>query len=53
MLGLVFVLAAILNTWRSSRVSMVSGLAYLVLLTLAYAVIQRKRKIVRVPQPTT
>jgi len=53
LLGLVFVLAAILNTWRSSRVSMVSGLAYLVLLTLAYAVIQRKRKIVRVPQPTT
>lgn len=43
--GFAFVLAAVLNTWRTSRVSMLSGLFYLFLLSLAYFLLQRTRKI--------
>lgn len=43
-LGFACVLAAILNTWRNSRVSMFSGLGYLILLSLAYLLLQRARR---------
>jgi amino acid transporter, AAT family len=43
-LGFACVVAAILNTWRTSRVSMLSGVFYLVLLSLAYVMLQRTRK---------
>lgn len=43
-LGFACVLAAVLNTWSTSRVSLLSGLAYLVLLTAAYSLLRRTRK---------
>ena len=44
-LGVACVMAAVLNTWRTSRVSMLSGLSYLILLSVAYLLLQRTRKL--------
>lgn len=44
-LGFACVMAAVLNTWRTSRVSMLSGLSYLILLSVAYLLLQRTRKL--------
>jgi L-asparagine transporter-like permease len=42
MLGLTLVTAAILKTWWDSRVSLLSGLSTLLLLTLAYAFLRSR-----------
>ena len=44
LLGFILVCAAILQTWWSSRVAMVSGMGYLVILTLSYVVLRGNRK---------
>jgi amino acid transporter, AAT family len=43
-LGLTLVTAAVLKTWWDSRVNLISGLAYLVVLTIAYLLIKPSRK---------
>jgi amino acid transporter, AAT family len=43
-IGLVVVLAAIGKTWFDSRVNLISGITFLIGLTLAYAVLRRTRQ---------
>jgi amino acid transporter, AAT family len=43
-LGFILVVAAILHTWWSSRVSMISGTTYLVGLSVAYHVIRAAKR---------
>jgi hypothetical protein len=43
-IGLAVVLAAIAKTWWDSEVNLISGIALLVSLTLAYAAIKYSRK---------
>ena len=40
MLGLTLVTAAVLKTWWDSRVSLLSGLATLLILTVAYLILR-------------
>jgi amino acid transporter, AAT family len=44
MIGFVLVVSAILHTWWSSRVSMISGLAYLIGLTIAFYAIRAAKR---------
>ena len=44
LLGFGLVMFALFHTWKSSRVALLSGLAYLVLLTAAYFVMARYRE---------
>jgi L-asparagine transporter-like permease len=43
-LGLIVVTGIVLKGWYDSRVNLFSGLAYLVLLTIAYYVIKSQRR---------